>query len=147
MLATMDIVDILDKSEALGQMILESEVMQNFYKAKDTMDKDIEAQKLITRFTEIKESYDEVERFGRYHPDYSKIMKEIRVAKREVDMHETIAAYKMAETNLQKLLDEISQLVAFSVSDKVKVPMDGAALTDGGCGCGSGSSGCGCKAS
>ncbi|SHM87505.1 YlbF family regulator [Gracilibacillus kekensis] len=147
MLATMEIVDILDESEALGQMVIESDIMQNFNKAKETMDQDQEAQDLISHFTKVKESYDEVERFGRYHPDYSKIMKEIRVAKREMDMHETIAAYKMAETDLQKLLDEVSQLVAFSVSDKVKVPMDGAALTDGGCGCGSGSSGCGCKAS
>ncbi|MFD2656244.1 YlbF family regulator [Gracilibacillus thailandensis] len=147
MLATMEIVDILDKSEALGQMVLESDVMQDFYKAKEVMEQDERAQELITSFNQIKQSYDEVERFGRYHPDYSKIMKEIRVAKREMDMHESIAAYKMAETNLQKFLDEISQLVAFSVSDKVKVPMDGAALTDGGCGCGSGSSGCGCRAS
>ncbi|WP_018932788.1 YlbF family regulator [Gracilibacillus lacisalsi] len=147
MLATMEIVDILDKSEALGQMVLESDVMQDFYKAKEVMEQDEKAQELITNFNQIKQSYDEVERFGRYHPDYSKIMKEIRVAKREMDMHESIAAYKMAETNLQKFLDEISQLVAFSVSDKVKVPMDGAALTDGGCGCGSGSSGCGCRAS
>lgn len=143
----MEIVDTLDKSEALGQMVLESDVMQNFYRAKELMENDPKAQKLIHYFMGIKDSYDEVERFGRYHPDYSKIMKEIRVAKREMDMHETVAAYKMAETNLQNLLDEISQLVAFSVSDKVKVPLDGAALTDGGCGCGSGSSGCGCQVS
>ncbi|WP_163536700.1 YlbF family regulator [Gracilibacillus sp. YIM 98692] len=147
MLATMDIVDILDKSENLGQMVLESEVMQSFYKAKEKMENDSEAQRLIQRFNKLKDSYEEVERFGRYHPDYSKIMKEIRVAKREMDMHDTVASYKIAETNLQGLLDEISQIVATSVSDKVKVPKDGAALTDSGCGCGSGSSGCGCKAS
>lgn len=147
MLATMEIVDILDQSEALGQMVLESDVMQSFYKAKKTMEEDPEAQKLIHQFSKMKDSYEEVERFGRYHPDYSKIMKSVRQAKREMDMHDTIASFKVAETNLQKLLDELSQLVAYSVSDKVKVPLDGAALTDGGCGCGSGSSGCGCRAS
>ncbi|UOQ47978.1 YlbF family regulator [Gracilibacillus caseinilyticus] len=147
MLANMEVIDLLDKSEALGQMVLDSDVKQEFDQAKQRMENDQEAQHLIKQFNNMKESYDEVERFGRYHPDYSKIMKEIRVAKREMDMHDTIATYKLAETNLQKLLDEISQLVAFSVSDKVKVPMDGAALTDGGCGCGSGGGGCGCKAS
>ncbi|MDX8044909.1 YlbF family regulator [Gracilibacillus sp. S3-1-1] len=146
MLATMEIVDILDKSEALGQMVIESEVMQEFYEAKQVMEQDAKAQELIKRFSEVKEKHEEVQRFGRYHPDYSQIMKELRVSKREMDMHDSIAAYKLTETNLQRFLDEISQLVAFSVSDKVKVPMDGAALTDSGCGCGSGG-GCGCKAS
>lgn len=147
MLATIEIVDILDESEALGQMVLESDVMQSYNKAKNIMDEDPKAQELINQFNQMKESYEEVERFGRYHPDYSTIMKSVRQTKREMDMHDTIASYKIAETNLQKFLDEISQVVAFSVSEKVKVPMDGAALTEGGCGCGSGSSGCGCKAS
>ena len=147
MIATMEIVDILDKSEAVGQMVLQSEVKQAYDEAKKRMEQDNDAQKLIKEFNKMKELYEEVERFGRYHPDYSKIMKEMRVAKREMDMHETIATYKVAETNLQGLLDEISQIVAFSVSDKVKVPKDGALLTDGGCGCGSGSGGCGCRAS
>ncbi|SER96899.1 Cell fate regulator YlbF, YheA/YmcA/DUF963 family (controls sporulation, competence, biofilm development) [Gracilibacillus ureilyticus] len=146
MLATMEIVDILDKSEVLGQVILQSEVKQSFDEAKERMENDKEAQLLISKFNQMKDLYEEVERFGRYHPDYSTIMKEIRVAKREMDMHETIAAYKAAETQLQHLLDEVSQIVAYSVSDKVKVPKDGALLTDGGCGCGSGG-GCGCKAS
>ncbi|ENH98349.1 hypothetical protein J416_01379 [Gracilibacillus halophilus YIM-C55.5] len=147
MLATMEIVNILDQSEALGQMVLESEVMEEFQKAKSTMDHDTEAQALITRFNELKDSYEEVERFGRYHPDYNKIMKDIRVAKREMDMHHTVAEYKVAERNLQQLLDEVSEVVATSVSDNVKVPKDGAVLKEGGCGCGSGSGGCGCKAS
>ncbi|KAB8138634.1 YlbF family regulator [Gracilibacillus oryzae] len=146
MLATMEIVDIIDKSETLGQIVLQSDVKQAFDEAKEKMEKDQQAQALIKNFNKIKDLYEEVERFGRYHPDYSTIMKEIRTAKREMDMHETIAAYKAAETQLQSLLDEVSEIIAFSVSDKVKVPKDGAVFTDGGCGCGSGG-GCGCKAS
>ncbi|MFC4404687.1 YlbF family regulator [Gracilibacillus xinjiangensis] len=146
MLATMEIVDILDKSETLGQIVLQSDVKLAFDEAKNKMNKDKEAQNLIKKFNQMKDLYEEVERFGRYHPDYSTIMKDIRAAKREMDMHETIAAYKVAETQLQQLLDEISQILAYSVSDKVKVPKDGALLTDGGCGCGSGG-GCGCNAS
>ncbi|WP_066192828.1 MULTISPECIES: YlbF family regulator [Gracilibacillus] len=146
MLTTIEIVDILDESEDLGQMVLSSEVMEEFYQAKQVMEEDQKAQELIRRFNHMKEAYEEVERFGRYHPDYSQIMKDIRATKREMDMHDTIASYKMAETSLQKFLDEISQLVAYSVSDNVKVPLDGAALTDSGCGCGSGG-GCSCKVS
>lgn len=145
-LATLEIVDILDKSEELGQYILQSDPMKEYNEAKNEMDKDPVAQKLIARFNNMKDKYEEVERFGRYHPDYSTIMKEIRVAKREMDMHDTIAAYKRTETELQGFLDEISQIIARAVSDKIMVPIDGALFKDGGCGCGSGG-GCGCQAS
>ena len=38
----------------------------------------------IKEFTEMKERYEEVQRFGRYHPDYNIVMKSIRVQKREL---------------------------------------------------------------
>ncbi|MRH42142.1 YlbF family regulator [Aquibacillus halophilus] len=144
MLATIEIVDILDQSEQLGQWILKSDVMQEYNKAKDALSNDKEAQSLISNFSKTKDQYEEVQRFGRYHPDYSFIMKEIRATKREMDMNELVALYKIAERNLQNLLDEVSEVVAHSVSHQVKVPRDGALLKEGGCGCGSGSSGCGC---
>ncbi|WP_138415049.1 YlbF family regulator [Aquibacillus sediminis] len=147
MLATLEIVDVLDKSEHIGQMILTSETMEEYQKAKQALELDKEAQKRIAVFQQTKDQYEEVQRFGRYHPDYSKIMKDIRATKREMDMNETVAAFKVAERNLQNLLDKVSEIVAYSVSEQIKVPKDGAILTDGGCGCGSGSSGCGCRAS
>lgn len=147
MLATIEIVDLLDKSENIGQMVLNSDVMTEYNKAKQVLAEDVEAQRLISKFKETKDHYEEVQRFGRYHPDYSVIMKDIRTVKREMDMNHKVASFKIAERNLQSLLDEISEVVAHSVSQQVKVPKDGALLSDGGCGCGSGSSGCGCKAS
>ncbi|RWZ60719.1 YlbF family regulator [Halobacillus fulvus] len=145
MLATMEIVDLLDRSEAIGQMVMESETMENYQQAKFELDQDKEAQSLIKKFTDMKEHYEDVQRFGRYHPDYNSIMKEVRAVKREMDMHEKVAQFKRAEREIQKLLDEISEMVAFSVSEQIKVPKNGMALTDSGCsgGCGSGGS-CGC---
>ncbi|MDC3412809.1 YlbF family regulator [Aquibacillus sp. 3ASR75-11] len=147
MIATMEMVDILDQSEEIGRIILQSDVMEAYQRAKSDLYQDKEAQHLISVFQRTKEQYEDVERFGRYHPDYNTIMKQIRTTKRDMDMNDKVAAYKIAERNLQKLLDEVSQHVAFSVSAQIKVPKDGAALTEGGCGCGSGSSGCGCRAS
>ncbi|WP_077622131.1 YlbF family regulator [Sediminibacillus massiliensis] len=147
MIATLEIVDMIDKSEQIGKMILNSDVMEQYNLAKQALDEDPEAQKLIAEFKGTKEQYEDVQRFGRYHPDYSQIMKDIRSIKRELDMNDKVASFKIAERNLQAFLDEVSELVAFSVSKQVKVPKDGAALQDGGCGCGSGSSGCGCQAS
>lgn len=144
MIANMEYVTILDYSERLGQMFLQSEVMEDYQQKKNTLEQDEVAQKLIKDFINIKDHYDDIQRFGRYHPDYQEIMKQVRQTKRAMDMHETVAAYKIAERNLQSLLDEISEYIAFSVSDQIKAPKDGAALSDNGCSsCGSGS-GCGC---
>ncbi|MUK89552.1 YlbF family regulator [Ornithinibacillus sp. L9] len=145
MIATLEYVDILDRAELLGDMIIHSDVVKAFQKARHELNTDPEAQKLIKAFNDIKIQYEDVQRFGRYHPDYNEIMKKVRTTKREMDMHDKVANYKIAERNLQRLLDEISEYVAFSVSKDIKVPKDGAALTDG-CGCGSGGS-CGCGGS
>ncbi|SEB17124.1 Cell fate regulator YlbF, YheA/YmcA/DUF963 family (controls sporulation, competence, biofilm development) [Thalassobacillus cyri] len=143
MLATIEIVDVLDSSEHIGQMILQSDVMDAYQTAKKQLEEDDEAQRLIRDFQKIKDQYEDVQRFGRYHPDYNRIMKEVRTVKREMDMNEKVASFKLRERDLQKLLDEVSQHVAFSVSENIKVPRDGMALTDSGCGCGTGG-GCGC---
>lgn len=146
MFATTEFVSILDGSEKIGQMINSSDTMKAYVDAKKNLANDEEAQKLIAQFNHKKDEYEEVQRFGRYHPDYSKIMKEIRQTKRDMDMNEKVATFKIAERNIQSLLDEVSTLIAHSVSEQVKVPTDGALLTDSGCGCGSGG-GCGCQAS
>jgi len=143
MIATMEYVDILDESEFVGKMILQSDVMEQYQSAKKVLDEDKEAQNLIRTFADVKEHYEDVQRFGRYHPDYYDIMKQVRSKKRDMDLNDKVAAFKIAERNLQNLLDEVSQFVAESVSEQIKAPKDGAALTDSGCGCGSGGA-CGC---
>lgn len=145
MIGTLEYVDILNRSEKLGDMIMASEVMEEFTEAKKALYNDKESTRLINAFLDIKDHYEDVQRFGRYHPDYREIMKKVRLSKREMDMNEKVAQYKIAERNLQLMLDEVSQCIAFSVSEEIKVPKDGASLTDSGCGCGSGGS-CGCSA-
>lgn len=143
MFATMEFVELLEKSEQLGMMIRKSEVMAAYSSAQSALYQNSETKAKIDAFTAIKEQYEEVQRFGRYHPDYSFIMKEIRSKKREMDMDANVAAFKIAERNLQKLLDDISSKLASTVSKNVKAPRSGAALKDSGCGCGSGGA-CGC---
>lgn len=140
----MEYVTILDDAEELGRVVFGSEVMRDYLEKKASLEQDKEAQKLVKAFNDIKEHYDDIQRFGRYHPDYQEIMKKVRSTKRAMDMHESVAAFKVAERNIQSLLDEISEMIAFSVSNQIKVPKDGALLDDGGCNsCGSGGS-CGC---
>lgn len=145
----MEYVDLLDRTEVLTKKILQSEVMFEYHHAYKVLSEDKEAQQLIHAFVHTKRDYEDVQRFGRYHPDYNEIMRNVRSIKRKMDMNDKVAKFKIAERQLQSFLDEISTLVAHSVSEHIMVPIDGAALTDGGCstgGCGSGGQ-CGCQAS
>src|SRR5690625_2104956 len=149
MIATLEHVDILDRAEQLGQKILQCEVVKQYKQAKYDLQKDEYAQQLIRDFVATKEDYDDVQRFGRYHPDYNQIMKNVRSTKRKMDMNDKVASYKIKERQVQNLLDDISECIAGGVSEEIKVPKDGAALSDTGCatgGCGSGGT-CSCRAS
>lgn len=145
---TLEYVNVLDKADDVVQMIINSDVMQQYRADKQALNNDEEAQNLINRFLNIKEQYEDVRRFGTYHPDYNEIMKNIRSIKRNMDMNQFVAAFKRAERDLQHFLDDISECIAKSVSDDIIVPRDGLALTAGGCtsgSCGTGGS-CGCSA-
>ncbi|BBW96819.1 regulatory protein YlbF [Geobacillus subterraneus] len=145
-IATLERIEILDKAEGLAKMIVESELAEEYRRAFWRLKQDRRAQQLISRFVQLKEQYEDVQRFGKYHPDYRPIMKAVREAKRELDLHETVAAFKQAEKALQQLLDEISVLIGKAVSEHVKVPTGNPYFLSAGCsgGCRSGG-GCGCR--
>ncbi len=145
MLATIETVEIMDQAERLAQEIIQSEVGLHYIDSLRQMKLDPVAQEKIQTFNSMKDSYEEVQRFGRYHPDYKTVTRAIREAKREMDLHPSIIEYKQAENGLQQLLDEISTLLGHSVSPHIKVPT-GNPFFESSCGggCGSGGS-CGCS--
>ncbi|AQX53935.1 YlbF family regulator [Priestia flexa] len=148
MLTTMRTIELLDESDALANMVLHSDVAEHYRECLNRLNKDTEAQKLIAEFGKMKEQYEDVQRFGKYHPDYKSITKQMRDIKRSVDLQHTIAAFKKAENELQKLLDEISVIIGQSVSEHIKVPTGNPFFDTGsscGGGCGAGGS-CGCSA-
>ncbi len=142
---TMELINVADAADELGEMILQSEVAARYRDCYHKLYTIKSVKQKIYAFSRLKEQYEDAQRFGRFHPDYKRIMMETRTAKREMDMDEHVAAFRQAETELQQLLDEVSLLIARSVSEQVKVPGAGS-LFSSGCGsCGSGGS-CGCSA-
>ncbi|WP_240375081.1 YlbF family regulator [Bacillus piscicola] len=137
--------DLLEEAASLGEFILESEVFIHYQTAREHMRNDQEAQRLITEFNKMKDHYEDVQRFGKYHPDYKTITREVRSIKREMDMHETIATFKKAERELEMLLNQISAEITGVVSPTIKVPT-GNPHFDASCGggCGTGNK-CGCS--
>lgn len=149
MLMTSEWAFILDEADRLSTMILSSEQAQNLRIAYKAVYEDTELSAQVKAFSRLKEHYEDVQRFGKYHPDYHTIMKKIREQKRALDLNEKVARLKVAENDYQDLLDEVSLLIGRSVSEAVKVPVSNPFFsTGGGCstgGCGSGGS-CSCSA-
>ncbi|BDH61022.1 regulatory protein YlbF [Lysinibacillus sp. PLM2] len=148
MIMTSEWVMILDEVDGLSSMILSSEQANNLREAHLAVYSDELLVQKIASFTKMKEQYEDVQRFGKYHPDYHTIMKQIRQLKRELDLEERIAKLKIAENDYQDLLDEISLIIGKSVSEAVKVPVSNPFFATGsscGSGCGTGGS-CSCSA-
>lgn len=144
MIATMEHVKLLEETDGIIQMLAESEPIVNYREKRMNLAQDKVAQGLIERFTKHREKYDEVQRFGKYHPDYKAVINEMMNIKRELDMNDTISAYKNAEDELNNLLAEIGQTLAGAISPSIKVPT-GDPFFDRGCGGGCGTGGaCGC---
>lgn len=148
MLATLERLELLAETEQLARMILESEAAENYRICFRRLRENRESQRKIQAFVKIKELYEEVQRFGKYHPNYKSVMGSIRELKRDVDLDEHVAAFKRAENDLQEILDHVSLIIGRSVSEHIKVPTGSPFFDSGsscGGGCGSGGS-CGCSA-
>jgi cell fate (sporulation/competence/biofilm development) regulator YlbF (YheA/YmcA/DUF963 family) len=147
MFATIESMLLLDEAEQLACLVLQSESAEEYRRSFYILKNDKQAQLLISQFTKTKDLYEDVQRFGKYHPDYRKISKDMRDIKRELDLNESVSNFKKAENELQALLDEISVHIGQAVSQHIKVPT-GNPFFESSCGggCGSGG-GCGCKVS
>lgn len=149
MMMTSEWAFILDEVDELSDMIRQSSAYAELQRAHDIVYSDAALVQQIEAFNDMKVQYEDVQRFGKYHPDYKTIMKDIRQMKRALDLDERISNLRLAENNYQDLLDEVSLMIGKSVSQAVKVPVSNPFFSqDSGCGSGCGSGGsCSCSAS
>ena len=148
MIINSDWIYILDATDELNEMILHSKQVIALRAAREDVYKDASLVEQINEFNKMKEHYEDVQRFGKYHPDYQIIMKKIREQKRAIDLNEKAAKLKLAENDFQDLLDQVSLIIGKSVSEAVKVPVSNPIFSaDSSCGssCGTGG-GCSCSA-
>src|SRR5699024_1300963 len=140
MITTLENLDIRDQSDIVSNLIKNSNELNIYKEREHILQINQEAQNLIKDFNKLKKRYDEAKKYGTNHTDYNKNMKQVRSTKRKMDMNEHVAAFKIAERNLQNLLDEVSKIIATSVSSSIMVPEDGMLAASG---CASGSCGTG----
>ncbi|WP_438446736.1 YlbF family regulator [Gorillibacterium sp. sgz5001074] len=125
----------------LGDMILASGEAADYLQWKKAMAEDPAAQELIRKLQKQKDLFEECQRFGHFHPEYHKAMDAVRAVQEELDGVESVRRFKEAEERLDDLLYEVSETIARSVSDSIKVPTNKLLPESGGCSSGGSCSG------
>lgn len=133
----------LDEIEALSDKILESRLYQEYREAEQALADNDEAHLLYQAFLKSKDKYDEIMRFGKYHPDYQSVMLDTRKRKRAYEMLPVVMDHKQKEVALQELIDQVIVKIAYAVSENVKIEAGnpffqkdaGGCATGGSCSC------------
>jgi cell fate (sporulation/competence/biofilm development) regulator YlbF (YheA/YmcA/DUF963 family) len=141
---TVDMAELITEAHELSQMINQSREVKVYLSAKQQMAEDKEAQRLLALFQKKKAEYEDVQRFGKYHPDYDRVSAEVRQLKRSIEMLDSVQAFKKAEDALDTLLYHVGRTIADAVSPTIKVPSNNPFLETKAGGCGTGGS-CGCS--
>ncbi|BCG58957.1 hypothetical protein PUR_23820 [Paenibacillus sp. URB8-2] len=132
---TVDMAEVLTNAYELGDMINQSAEVTDYLYWKDRIAANPEIQSMIRKLESKKELFEETQRFGHFHPNYHSAKDEVAKVEAEMEKFEEVARFKLAEKALDDMLHSMSEMIAFSVSDSIKVPGNDP-LPKGGCGSG-----------
>lgn len=126
---------IEDQIDSLVTSLVESDVFHSYQQAKQTMYQDHEVQASALAFRRAKEEFEQIERFGKFAPDYKEKQRALRKAKRALDVKEEVAEFRFSENDVQGILDEMCMTIAHQVSEEIKVDAGSPFFTtSSGCG-------------
>lgn len=134
--------DVLDMSAILmqayevGDLINISAEVEQYLYWKNEVENSPEVQAQVRAFARKKELFEECERFGHFHPEYHAAKEAVEKMQLEMEQIEAIRNFKQAEESLDDLLYSISEMIAHSVSDSIKVPSNKLLTASSGCGSG-----------
>ncbi|MEK4511768.1 YlbF family regulator [Paenibacillus sp. FSL K6-2524] len=133
---TVDMAELLTSAYELGDMINNSTAVSSYLYWKRRVEEDIEVQKLVKKLSAKRELFEETERFGHFHPNYHEAKDKVAEVERELEQFEAVRNFKNAEKELDDILHQLSETIAHSVSDSIKVPSNDPNPSGGGCGSG-----------
>jgi cell fate (sporulation/competence/biofilm development) regulator YlbF (YheA/YmcA/DUF963 family) len=137
---SLDLSDLLIHAYDIGDSILGSPEVQDYLYWKQAAETDGQVIALSKLLIKKKELWDECQRFGRFHPDYHSAKEAAEQIERQLDGLEVVHRFKLAEQQLDELLYKVSETIAHSVSDTIKVPSNNPVPSSG---CGGNCSSCG----
>lgn len=112
---------IEDQLDHVVAAIRTSSLFQTYQQAKVQLHQSATAQQCAAEFLQAKEQFEQIERFGKFAPDYKEKQRALRKAKRALDVQEEVAEFRFSENDMQAVLDEICLAVAHQISDEIKV--------------------------
>lgn len=139
---TLDMAQLLLQAYDVGDMINNSAEVAEYIRWKNAVECDSEVQAAAAAFAKAKLKFEDCERFGHFHPDYHAALETVNKAQEQLDKFEAVRRFKDAEASLDDLLFRVSETIAHSVSEHIKVPSNNPLPTGGGCGAGGCSGGC-----
>ena len=118
---TMMSFEIMDMLDSLNDMVTDTEEYNNYCYYKKLLDTDREVSQMIKKFVALKEDFEEVQRFGKCHPDFSSKRRELNQFKKSLDMTPIVMEYRRAEFPLQSMLDEVLFIVGQAISPHANI--------------------------
>lgn len=135
-LKTVDMAELLTYAYELGDMINNSLAVSDYLYWKRRVEEDAEIQVFVRKLAAQKELFEETERFGHFHPNYHEAKDKVAEVEKELERFEAVRNFKAAEKELDEILHQMSETIAFAVSETIKVPSNDPNPTGGGCGSG-----------
>ncbi len=121
MIYTQEITALEDAISALTDSIAQSKTALDYQNQFIAMEQDRQAVEARENFLKIKQQFAAIEDFEKYAPGFKEKQRELRVAKRKLDLTDTVADFRYSETLLQNTLDQIAYEIADAVSSNIKV--------------------------
>ncbi|OTN76294.1 hypothetical protein A5886_001371 [Enterococcus sp. 8G7_MSG3316] len=113
--------ELADQIDHVAQTIKSSDTFAAYTATQQNMYQDDQVQVLIQSFVVEKQAFEQIEAYGAFAPGFKERRRKMRLAKRELVMNDRVSEYRVAETNLQRLLDEITVSIATCFSASIKV--------------------------
>ena len=114
--------EIIEKTYELVEEIKSKKEYKKLLELHKIIETDQHIKELITIFQKYNDKYNEVSKYGKYHPDLKKVSKEFAQAKENLYSNEIVKEYKTLENLIQKEFNNISKELATSISPKIKHP-------------------------
>lgn len=114
--------EIIECTYELVDELKSSTEYKRLLELKTVMEEDPLIIQLVEEFRKWNTTYEDVRKYGKYHPDLKRTQIAFSNAKKALYEHPVVAEYKRLEQNLQQLLDHISSAIATSISTKIKHP-------------------------
>lgn len=132
----LDMSAILMQAYEIGDLINISAEVEQYLYWKNEVDTNSEVQALVRAFARKKDLFEECERFGHFHPEYHAAKEAVEKMQLEMEQVEEIRNFKQAEESLDDLLFSVSEMIAHSVSETIKIPSNKLLTATTGCGSG-----------